>query len=245
MSTTGPNTDTDTDSDTNSIEERLSQLEDENQRLRERVTELEDELESRARVEWEGPNPKDLTIVPTEEGVEAEPYQAMQHFADKEDVDDLWERVQAIQRGEAEVVVRSETNHDTLPIEAMVAARQHGTGDLTVNQRRATLVFAAFGGEAESWSGKLRLDSHGVRRILSKKTNKDEWNSNTVKRVMKQTAKHTSRADDSKDRDPFDEDNLITLKKGEKRLELVADLDEWKDWYESATGENEPSVTVS
>lgn len=228
-----------------SVLERLSKLEAENQRLRERVDELETELESRARVTWDGPNPRNITITATETENSVQPYAAIVDKPDQEDVDQLEARLTALEDGEAEVVVRSETSHDTLPMEAMVAARQHGTGDLTVNQRRATLVFAAFGSEPESWSGKLRLDSHGVRRILSTKTNKDDWNSNTIKRVMKQTAKHTSPADDSEDRDPFDEDNLITLQNGEKRLELVADLEEWKDWYEAATGDDQASVTVS
>lgn len=244
MSTT-PNTQSDGQTDEQSIENRLDQLAAENERLRNRVTELEDELESRARVTWDGPNPRNLTITASDTGNSISPYAAIMDRPDQDEYDRLDARLTAIEKGEADIVVRSETSHDTLPMEAMVAARQHGTGDLTVNQRRATLVFAAFGGEAESWSGKLRLDSHGVRRILSKKTNRDDWNSNTIKRIMKQTAKHTSRADDSEDRDPFGEDNLITLQKGDKRLELVADLEEWKDWYREVTGGDGASVTVS
>lgn len=237
---TSTTTQPDDQNDEQTVEERLDQLEAENQRLRERVNELEEAQDEHAHVEWNSQDPNQIRIV------EADGRNRTKFFSFfSRDIKELKDRVRAVEEGEAEVVVRSETSHDTLPMEAMVAARQHGTGDLTVNQRRATLVFAAFGGEAESWSGKLRLDSHGVRRILSKKTNRDDWNSNTVKRIMKQTAKHTSPADDSEDRDPFDEDNLITLEKGDKRLELVADLEDWKDWYREATGDDQASVTVS
>lgn len=220
------------------LRERVDALEDLVEDLAGRVDELEAEAEETATVEWSGPNPAEMRIESADGSNTVYPYEAITTKADADTVDLLDERLTQVEEGEAEVVVRSEMDRDALPIESKIAQRQSGTGGLTANEERATLVFPAFGGKARSWSGKMRLDSTTVREILADKTDKSatRWNRNTILRTMEQVAKNTSTKEEG-ERDPYDEDNLLTLEKGDKRLELVANRDEWMEWNSKAGGE--------
>ena len=83
----------------------------------------------------------------------------------------------------------------------------------------------------------MRLDSDEVRHILAEKTDRSSksWNRNTVVRVMRWVANLSSNEEHS-DRDPYDDGNLIHMREGDKRLELVADREEWIDWTREAAG---------
>ncbi|MGB9966136.1 hypothetical protein [Halobacterium hubeiense] len=216
----------------------VERLHEEKNELEERVDDLEDELDERARIDWEGPSPMDLTITSTEAGNVVRPFHAIGSKADEDDVEFLEERVQRIEDGEAEVIVRNETGYDPLPIESMIAQRQSGTGGLTANEERATIIFPSFYAKAESWGGELKLDSDGVRNILGEKTDKpaNDWNTNTIKRTMRQLAKATSEKDEG-ERSARDDDNLLTLRTGKKRLQLVADRDEWLEFADERSGD--------
>jgi len=215
------------------------ELEDEVQELRDRVDDLaasvetlQEKEQSRPDIDWDGPNPAELAFTAAETGNTVKPYSAIGARAKQRELDELLERVCALEDGEADVVVRSENDGDTLPIEASIAQRLNGTGNLSANEERATLVFPKFGSQASSWNGKMKLDSDDVRAILDEQTDcaKEDWNYNTIKRVMKQTAKLTSQADDPEDRVADADENLFTLENGEKRLELVAERDDWQEF---------------
>ena len=228
-----------------SVYERLDALESELEAKNERVDQLEarvDELETQneetATVEWDGPNPGTIEITASETGNSVAPYAAITKKVDSLDFQTLKERVDALENGEVDIVVRGETDRDALPIENRIARRKAEDGSLTANEYRASLVFPKFGKHADSWSGKLKLTSKDVRTILERQTGRDseEWNYNTIKRTMRHVAKLTSSKGEDEP-DPRDEDNLITLRKGEKRLELIAEKDEWNEFCDEAAGE--------
>ncbi|GGM72161.1 hypothetical protein J2752_002333 [Halarchaeum rubridurum] len=107
---------------------------------------------------------------------------------------------------------------------------------MSANEERAAVVFPTFGGKARTVGGtKLVMSSDDVRQALDEKTDIDaeDWPDETVRCVMRWTAKLTSRDDDG-DRDPRDEANLLTLTKRNGRLALQAERDEWLEWSEDA-----------
>jgi cell division protein FtsB len=207
-------------------------LETENRQLRDRVTDLERELEDRPDIEWAGPDPTDLAITSTEAGNTVKPYRAIRDRVETDTYELLEERVQRLEDGEADVVVRGEFDGDELPIERKIAERKAG-GDLSANKARATLIFPKFGGHAETRGGsQLVLSSGDVRAILRETTDRSEWPNETIKRAMTWTAKLTSRRDEKREWDARDDENLLTLRNGRSgELELVADVDEYREYY--------------
>lgn len=151
------------------------------------------------------------------------------------EIDALREDVDKLKRGEVdrEDLVAGSGIDPELPIEEDIAKSldESRQDDLTANEYRAAHIFRAFGGHCESWSGILKVTSADVRNIFQEKDAlQNDPNTNTVKRAMKMLAKKT-RDVPKKDRDPFHEDNLLRVKKGEQRLELVADKDEWHNYW--------------
>lgn len=221
-----------------SVYERLDELESELESEREQRRQLEDrvdELESQPEIDIDEHASIGEFVITSNSGNVLPLGNIITGKAPASDVEYLKEDVQKLLDGEADVIVRSETSRDALPIESSVAQRQNGTGGLSANEERATLVFPKFGGQAKSWNGKMHLDSDGVRTILDDQTDraKDDWNYNTIKRVMKQLATLTSTKSEA-ERSAMDADNLITLEKGDKRLELVADREDWMEFLTEA-----------
>lgn len=227
-----------------SIEGRLAELEtivdelqaenealrEENEALRERV----DELESQATVEWSSPNPNELKITDATNTNTVYPYRAISDKVRSEELDAIEERLTDIEEGRADVIVRSETNEDALPIESRIARQHAGDDGLTANEERAAIVFPTFGGRASTVGGsKLVMSSEDVRHVLTEKTNRSEWPAVTIRRVMTWTARLTSRG--GGEADARDEENLITLTKRNGRLALEAERREWIEWSEDAS----------
>jgi hypothetical protein len=151
-------------------------------------------------------------------------------------LDDLRSEVESIKHDQVdrEDLVAGAGMSPELPVEELVAkslddSRKH---DLTANQYRAAHVFRAFGGHCESWSGILKITSSDVRNIFAEnEALQEDPNPNTVQRTMKMLAKHTR--DVAKyDRSPTHEENLLRVRNGEQRLELVAEKDEWHDYWD-------------
>jgi hypothetical protein len=210
----------------------INVLETENRQLRDRVTDLEHELEDRPDIEWAGPDPTDLAITSTEAGNTVKPYRAIRDRVETDTHELLEERVQRLEDGEANVIVRGEFDGNELPIERKIAMRKAG-GDLSANKARATLVFPKFGGHADTRGGsQLVLSSSDVRAILRETTDRSEWPNETIKRTMQWTAKLTSRREEKHDWGARDDENLLTLRHGRGgELELVADIDEYREYY--------------
>ena len=201
--------------------------------LEERITDLERDLEDQPNIEWKGPNPKNLAITATEAGNTVKPYKAIRDRVETDQFDHLDKRVRDLEDGNVDVVVRGEFDGEELPIERKIAERNAG-GDLTANKARATLVFPKFGTHAQTHGGsQLVLSSSDVRTILEETTDRCEWPNETIKRVMQWTAKLTSRHDDNQDWRPRDDQNLLTLRSGrDGELELVADLNDYQQYYD-------------
>jgi len=204
----------------------------ENTQLEDRVSTLEAELDRRPHIEWAGPDPKDLAITSSEAGNTVKPYRAIRDRVETDTHELLEERVQRLEDGEANVIVRGEFDGDELPIERKIAMRKAG-GDLSANKARATLIFPKFGGYAETRGGsQLVLSSSDVRAILRETTDRSEWPNETIKRTMQWTAKLTSRREEKHDWGARDDENLLTLRHGrDGELELVADIDEYREYY--------------
>lgn len=234
-STVGAETPELEDSRIDELERAVADLREENQRLRNRVDELEADMDSRARIEWDTEHFPDAKLVSTTDytiplGL------IVDNSASAEKLKDLANRIRDIEDGEASVIVRSETDRDALPIENRIGRRKAGDDSLSANEKRATFVFPKFATHAESWNGKMKLSSQDVRTILAEQhANKDsdDWNTNTINRTMRKLAMLTSDNEKS-DRHAKNEDNLLTLERGDKRLELVADRDEWIEFLEEA-----------
>lgn len=207
--------------------------------LTKRVEALEDEEQSS--VQWEGSadDPSSIRFIDTEnDGMyplgRVLVGKASNHVEDE--IDRLWDDVQKLKRGEIdrEDLVGGAGIEAELPIEEDVAKSldKSRRGDLSANEHRAAHIFRAFGGHCESWSGVLKITSADVRNIFeSTEQLQNEPNTNTVKRAMKMLAKKT-RDVPKNERDPYHEDNLLRIKKGQQRLELVADKDEWHTYWD-------------
>jgi polyhydroxyalkanoate synthesis regulator phasin len=226
-----------------SLRKTIEDLRDELEREREARRAIERELAAHSKrlqhdvkLEWDTGMIEDLSVTSTT-GAEYPLGAVVMKRASKDRVQELEARIRKLEEGEVDVVVRSEMDHDALPIERAIALRQQGSSDLSANKERATLVFPEFGHRSRSWSGTMRLDSDEVRHILAEKTDRSSksWNRNTVVRVMRWVAKLSS-VEKPSDRDPYDGSNLIHMREGDKRLELVADRGEWIDWTREAAG---------
>lgn len=112
-----------------------------------------------------------------------------------------------------------------VPIHRKTKARKTETHDLSGNKYRATFVWQAFHARAVKEQGKWKLSSAQVRNILDE--HDLDTNRNTMRRTMKFVAKLSSEKPRA-ERDPHDQDNLITLATGGSKLTLVADQDEWE-----------------
>jgi len=222
-------------------------LEDEVEDLRGRVAELEDIVEDledvvdeRAHVTMPEAGEVSTLQVKADDGDQFPLGLVISGKAGRGTVEALQEDIDALLEGTADVVVRGHDQEDALPIEDAVATVDAGRGDdLLANKHRAALIFMKFGSNAEAWGQKLKIDSQDVRLILEEKTGKsaEAWNRNTVVRAMRQLAKLTSDVDDPSLRDPFDdEENLIYVRKGEKRTQVVADREEWREFCEEVGG---------
>lgn len=218
----------------------FDQLNDELSQLESAQTEVKQELEDQPDIEWAGPNPTGLKITSSEAGNTVYPFKAIKGRVLQEEYEYLEERVRRLEDGDADVVIRGETDADQLPIERKLAERQAG-GDLTANQARATLIFQKFGVYGETRGGsQFVLPSSDVRTILRETTDRTDWPNETIKRAMQWTAKLTSQRAEAKDRDPRDDENLLTLQTGrDGSLELVADLDEFREFFQNRTEDQE------
>lgn len=214
------------------VEAAFNTLVDEVKDLNERVQ----ELESNATVDWDNPNPAEMTIKSADGSNEIKPYLAINSKADEYVVEEIEERLEDLESGNADVVVRSETDRDALPIENRIGRREAGDDSLTANEERATLVFGKFATFSDSWNNKMALDSDGVRTVLAEQTDKDkeDWNTNTVNRTMRKVAELTSTAGEG-ERNPKDESNLITFETSGKRSKLVADREDWVAFVEEVS----------
>lgn len=237
------------------LEDRVCELEAENQQLRgvveqltDRLNDVEQHQEETADVRWTGPNPGDMEIEPTEKGTSVKPYAAITDKADGEEFDQLVDTVDELGQDvhdlkvdgvdAADLVGTGDHEEVALPIEDTISAlRSDVRDDPSANKQRATVLFRAFGGRAQpTKGGKLQLDSAGARSILQEKAGIEDVNRNTLKRSMKQTAKLTSDKP-KQERRARDGENLITLVKGEDgRLVLRADRDEWREYLGEVEG---------
>ena len=226
------------------LREQNAELRQTNEDLRERLRAIEETLEERASVHWgdvEG-NPSELRIEAPENRSRGQqavyPYRMLGSLRD--DVDELFERVAALERHEvdpADLIAGAEETQ--LPIERVVAAVRNGLDDYSANERRAAYVFEAFGRRARPVPNQLALDSHDVRTILEEDADVETPNANTVRRVMTQTAKLTSRAPReervARRENGADERNLLWLETRQNRLQLRADKEEWSAYLNGVT----------
>jgi len=144
---------------------------------------------------------------------------------EEEDLDQLWNDVQALKRGEVDELELVAGVDPEYPIENDLAklGDDRLENDLTADEKRAAVLFRKFGGRADSWSGMMKLDSNQARTILEDHPGERSLNNNTINRAMRMVAKKTS-ARPKGQRDPQDrENNLLWITKGEKRLQLRAD----------------------
>lgn len=216
----------------------VKRLQDESDRLQDRVDDLENELEDRAPIRWDSDSFDDAVVESTtgmEIPIGKSIYSKVSEYEYDQEYENLKERIEAIEDGEADIVIRGEFDGETLPIERKIAERQAG-GDLSANKARATLIFPKFGGYSDTYGGsQLVLSSSDIRTILTETTDRSDWPNETVKRAMTWTAKLTSPRDEKQDWDPRDEDNLLTLRNGrDGSLQLVADRDEYHEFMQEA-----------
>lgn len=196
-----------------------------------RVDDLETRLDNRAKVDWNSTDYVDADLESTTG--QTIPLGSLLHRkVDPAQLEDLENRLQAVEDGEVDVIVRGEFDGSELPIERKIAERKAG-GDLQANEARATLIFPKFGGYAETRGGsKLVIDSKDVRSILQETTDKTNWPNETIKRAINRTAELTSRRDTKQDWDPEDDENLLTLQRArDGTLELHADREEFQAFY--------------
>jgi len=230
------------------LEERVCELEAENERLRDTVDELESELEDRVAVRWESSAPADIKLEGDYEyplGTVLTGKAASSEVEELEkDVDGLLDDVHDLKVDgvdAADLVGTGDHDEVALPIEDTISAlRSDVRDDPSANKQRATVLFRAFGGRAHpTKGGKLQLDSAAARSVLEEKAGIEDVNRNTLKRSMKQTAKLTSEKP-QKERRARDDENLITLVKGENgRLVLRADREEWRQYLDEVEGRYE------
>lgn len=219
------------------IDALSTKLETRTQELREAEERIE-ELKDTATLHWEGNDATDM-MVESRDGAKYPVGTVIQSKVSGIRIDDLEERLRKVEDGELDVAVRSEASEDALPIERKIALDRNGE-KLPNNESRATVVFPAFGGKAQTTGGsKLVMSSRQVREVLEDRTDRAEWDNMTIGRVMRKTASLTSYEDDADNRDPESEENLITLKKRNGKLALVADRDEWLEWNKDVQGRSD------
>lgn len=144
----------------------------------------------------------------------------------------LVDQLESLKRGEVDTTDLVGGVDPELPIEEDLAKANDETRrtDLSTNELRAVYVFKEFGSESKSWSGMMTLDSADVRRILQD-NGEGDLNDNDPRRTMRMLAKKSADLP-REERDPQHEENLFTLSKGDKRLELQADKEEFVDFWQ-------------
>jgi hypothetical protein len=220
--------------ETADLRERLKAVEEENRHLRDRV----DELENEPSVEFRGESAEDPDKTEMEDlwvgglpigfGIEERKEQAKELDERLWDVD---ERLSALERGELDPsdIIDLDGSTNDLEIQRATAARKSGNHSLSENEYRATFIWPKFHQHAQSSNGQLVLASWQVQNFLEE--NDLNTNPNTVRRVMKMLAKMTSEKEKD-EREPDDEDNLVTFSSGSSENTLRADKDEWLEFFE-------------
>lgn len=208
-------------------EARVEDLEAENEALRERV----EDLEAQPNIEFDGDSDEitNLRAVDPDEGCRIPVGLILS--GTRSDVNDLDDRVYAIETDQidpGDVLDLDGTDND-LPIQRKTAERKSGAHDLSKNKERATFVWPEFQNRAQQSNGQFILASWQVRNVLEE--NGLDTNPATVRRVMQFVAELTSKKP-KKERDPEDEDNLVTFSTGESENTLRADKDEWQEFFE-------------
>lgn len=208
-----------------SVQERLTDLEQTVKRQQEEIEQLREENETLRDVveirtpESRPPAVEDIFI----KGLPLGPKVNSNYGK----VEDLVDRVVALEAGEVETENLAPADSDAvLSIQRKLQERQNGIDVTPKNLWRATFVWQEFHSRAVSDSGFLKLESPQVKNILDGEDL--DTNPNTVRRVMRQLAKHTGDAGD-----PKAEGNLITFESGADKNVLVANRDEWNEWGES------------
>lgn len=190
-------------------DERIEALEAENERLREcvddqdgRIDEQEkrieqqenriEELEGRAHVEWEGPNPAEITIHDSEGTNSVQPYRAITNRPSFDAFEALEGRVLELEEA-AEAVSNPGANADgaastrcpqaETPLEQVVAMPEEMVDEqLTANQERARFVATDVRDYTESVPAGWMISSSDLRRVLG--AYDDSGHTETVARVF-------------------------------------------------------------
>lgn len=222
------------------LQSRIEDLEERNCQLEERVDELEAEREQEAALTWRSEEIEDLKLVHPEMGFEYPLGLTVSNKLSPDDFDSkyditlesLVEDVQRLKRGEVDTTDLVGGVDPELPIEEDLAKANDETRrtELSTNELRAVHVFRKFGAESKSWSGMMTLDSADVRRILEDEGETD-LNDNDPRRTMRMLAKKSADVP-KEERGPKREDNLFTLAKGDKRLELRVDKGEFVEYWQ-------------
>ena len=222
------------------LEERITELEATVEQKEERIDELTGELRSERQVR------KRLTrAIAEHERYTEDELEAIRKKYDRrtfntaEDVFELEERVEAIERGEVdpgEVVANSSAGvdpSDLLPLHNMYLSAQNlepSEHDLSKNQEIAARLFPYLGQYAYSNEGKMILPSTKVKDILereiatpelAKRLDVEDPNANTIRRAMTFVGKF------GKDMMKFDD--------SEKTNRIVIDRDAWVDYTQEIT----------
>jgi uncharacterized protein YhaN len=212
-------------------EELREELEEKEERIDELESRLEDVEEGQPSVEFRGESADDPEKTEIEDlWIEGLPVGLALKKRQKE-TDDLDERVYALETDAidpADILDLDGSDND-LPIQRKTAERKSGTHDLSENKYRATFIWPEFHKRAKRRNGQLVLSSWQVRNILDE--NDLDTNPATVRRVMQFVAEFTSEKP-KKERDPEDDDNLVTFCSGENENTVRADKDEWRKFFE-------------
>ena len=216
------------------LEERLTELEQENERKDKIIEEQQeriDELEDRIELRGEDKKMENLWIHGLPVGMMLENR--------KSKVKDLEGRVEDIEKGEVdpgEVVANSSAGvdpSDLLPLHNMYLSAQNldaDEHDLSKNQEIAARLFPYLGQYAYTNEGRMFLPSTKVKDILEreiatpelcKRLDVEDPNANTVRRAMKFVGKF------GKDMMEFDD--------SEKTNRIVIDREAWKEYTKEVT----------
>ncbi len=231
------------------LEERVCELEAENERLRDTVDELESELEDRVAVRWESSAPADIKLEGDYEyplGTVLTGKAASSEVEELEkDVDGLLDDVHDLKVDgvdAADLVGTGDHDEVALPIEDTISAlRSDVRDDPSANKQRATVLFRAFGGRAHPTEGRQtsarqRGGAVGARGE-SRHRGREPQHAQAVDEAdreahLRETAKRNVVT--------RDDENLITLVKGENgRLVLRADREEWRQYLDEVEGRYE------
>lgn len=217
------------------FEERLDEVEQTARNAHEtaheangRVDDIKGELNQRTPVTMNGDDIKTLGVGSKDDGN----YVPLGRIISgtRNDVTDIEDRVYALEQDEVDVsdIIDGTDSDYQLPIQQATDARKKDVHDFAGNKLRATYVWPKFNKRSKPDGSTLTLYSWQVKQILD--DNDRDTNPNTVRRTMQFLAKLTS--DKPKDdRDPKDGDNLVTFHNEGAENTLVADKDEWEEFF--------------